>query len=148
MDNDEPRCRLAKPTTYLIQKEIIMAKDQTRPLRPAQLAADREAFDALQGMETYAPANQELTTAKVEAKRDRLDDLQRDATQAQAEADAKRDAVTAAEWDFHNAMLEVNVQVEAQFGSNSNQFASLGNKKKSEYKSPTRRKPGGGGSSK
>lgn len=121
-----------------------MAKNQTRPLRPALLAADRDAFDALQGIENYTPANQAYTTEKIKALRDRVDEAQREATQAQAEADAKRDAETAAAWDFHNAMLGAKVQVEAQFGSNSDQVASLGIKKKSEYKSPKRRKPGGG----
>ena len=125
-----------------------MAKNQTRRVLSAQLAADREAFDALQGIDNYAPANPAYTTQAIKALRDRLDEAQREATQAQAEADAKRAAETAAEWDFHNAMLGAKVQVNAQFGSNSDQVASLGIKKKSEYKSPTRRKPGGGGTSK
>ena len=125
-----------------------MAKNQTRRILSAQLAADREAFDALQGIDGYAPANPAYTTEKIKALHDRVDEAQREATQAQAEADAKRAAVTAAEWEFHNAMLGTKVQVDAQFGSNSDQVASLGMKKKSEYKSPTRRKPGGGGESK
>lgn len=121
-----------------------MAKDQTRPLRPALLAADRDAFDALQGMENYAPANQAYTVASIKALRDRVDEAQREATQAEAEANAKRDAEVAAAWAFHNAMLDAKVQVHAQFGANSDQVASLGRKKKSEYKSPARRKKGGG----
>src|SRR5947209_1687167 len=125
-----------------------MAKNQTRRLPSALLAADREAFDALQGIENYAPANTAYTTEKIKALHERMDEAQREATQAQADADAKRAAETAAEWDFHNAMLVAKVQVDAQFGSNSDQVASLGVKKKSEYKSPSRRKPGGGGASK
>ena len=122
-----------------------MAKNQTRRVLSAQLAADREAFDALQGIENYAPANPVYTTEAIKTLRDRLDEALREATQAQAEADAKRAAATAAEWDFHNAMLGAKVQVDAQFGPNSDQVASVGLKKKSEYKSPTRRKSGGGG---
>ena len=122
-----------------------MAKNQTRRVLSAQLAADREAFDALQGIDDYAPANQAYTTEAIKALRDRLDEALREATQAQADADAKRAALMAAEWEFHNAMLNTKVQVDAQFGSNSDQVASLGMKKKSEYKSPTRRKSGGGG---
>jgi hypothetical protein len=125
-----------------------MAKNETRPLRPAQLAADRNAFDALQGIENYTPANPAYTAEKIKALHDRVDEAQREATQAQAEADAKRAAATAAEWEFHNAMLNTKVQVDAQFGSNSDQVASLGMKKKSEYKSPTRRKQVGGVASK
>jgi hypothetical protein len=125
-----------------------MAKDETRPLRPAQLAADREAFDALQGIDGYAPANPAYTTEKIKALHDRMDEAQREATQAQAEADAKRAAAMAAAWAFHNAMLDAKVQVDAQFGSNSDQVAAVGLKKKSEYKSPARRKQVGGVASK
>ena len=117
-----------------------MAKNQTRRITSPVLGADREAFDALQGITSYAPANQAYKTEAVKAARDRMDGLLRDATQAEATAAAKRDAATAAEWDFHNAMLGAKVQVEAQFGSDSDEFASLGMKKKSDYKSPTRRR--------
>jgi hypothetical protein len=122
-----------------------MTKNQTRPVRPALLAADRDAFDALQGIGNYAPANQAYTVANIKALRDRPDEAQREATQAQAEADAKRDAEIAAAWEFHNAILGAKVQVNAQFGPNSDQVASVGLKKKSEYKSPARRKSGNGG---
>lgn len=121
-----------------------MAKNETRRLRPAQLAADRDAFDALQGITNYAPANAAYTVTNIKALRDRVDEAQREATQAQAEADAKRDAEIAATWAFHNAMLDAKVQVNAQFGPNSNEVASLGVKKRSEYKSPTRNKKGNG----
>jgi hypothetical protein len=120
-----------------------MAKNETRRLTSAVLGADREAFDALQGITTYAPANQAYKTETIRAVRERMDDALREATQAEAAASARRDAATAAEWEFHNAMLGANTQVEAQFGPNSDEYASLGNKKKSEYKSPSRsRKPG------
>lgn len=69
-----------------------------------------------------------------------MDDLQREAIQAEAAAEAKRAAANAGEWEFHNAILGAKVQVEAQFGSDSDELASLGLKKKSEYKTPSRRK--------
>ena len=122
-----------------------MAKNQTRRIPSAQLAADREAFDALQGITNYAPANQAYTTEKIKALRDNVDVLQREATQAEAAAAAKRDALTAGEWEFHNAVLGAKMQVGAQFGPNSDEVASLGIKKKSEYRSPVRRKPPTGG---
>ena len=117
-----------------------MAKNQTRRITSAVLGADREAFDALQGIAGYAPANPAFKTEAVKAARDRMDDLQREATQAEAAASAKRDAATAAEWDFHNAMLGAKVQVEAQFGPDSEEFSSIGMKKRSDYKRPTRRR--------
>jgi hypothetical protein len=115
-----------------------MAKNQTRRVVSAVLSADRQAFDALQGITTYAPANPAYTTAAIKAARDRMDDAQRAATQAEAAADAARDNSTAAEWEFHNVMLGADIQVKAQFGPDSDEYASLGNKKKSQYKTPTR----------
>lgn len=119
-----------------------MAKNQTRRIASGVLSDDREAFDALQGITNYAPANQAYTTEKIKALRDRLDNALRESTQADAAADAKRAAANAAEWEFHNAMLGAKVQVEAQFGDDSDEVAALGLKKKSEYKSPARRKQG------
>lgn len=117
-----------------------MAKNQTRRITSAVLADDRKAFDALQGIADYTPANQSYKTENIMAVRDHMDELLRDATQAEVAADAKRDAANAAEWEFHNAMLGAKVQVEAQFGSDSDEVAALGLKKKSEYKSPSRRR--------
>ena len=109
-----------------------MAKNETRRITSAVMSVDREAFDALQGITNYAPANQAYKTEAIKAARDRVDDLQRELTQAEAAADAKRAALTAAEWEFHNAMLAAKVQVEAQFGPNSDEYASLKLKKKAE----------------
>lgn len=117
-----------------------MAKNQTRRIASNVLSDDRRAFDALQGIANYAPANPAYKTETIKAVRDRMDDAQRDATQSEAVAEAKRAAATAAEWEFHNVMLGANIQVEAQFGDDSDEYAALGNKKKSEYKTPTRRK--------
>jgi hypothetical protein len=125
-----------------------MAKDQTRRVPPSALNDDREAFDALQGITNYAPANAAYKTEAIKAARDRMDEAQRELTQADAVVDAKRSALAAAQWEFHNGMLGAKVQVEAQFGSDSDEYASLKMKKKSEYKSPSRRSGGGGAAAK
>jgi hypothetical protein len=117
-----------------------MAKNQTRRIASGVLSEDRKAFDALQGITTYAPANLAYKTETIKAARDRMDNVLREATQADATAEAKRAAANTAEWEFHNIMLGANTQVEAQFGDDSDEYAALGNKKKSEYKTPTRRK--------
>ena len=57
-----------------------MAKNETRRIPSALLSADREAFDALQGIDNYTPANAAYTTASIKALHDRMDDLQREAT--------------------------------------------------------------------
>lgn len=106
-----------------------MAKNQTRRIASGALSEDRDSFDALQGIANYLPANPGYTVEKIEAVRDRMDDLLRDATQAEAAADAKRAAANAAEWEFHNAILGAKTQVTAQFGADSDQVAALGLKK-------------------
>ena len=90
-----------------------MAKNQTRRIASGVLSDDREAFDALQGITAYAPANQAYKTETIKAARDHMDDLLRKATQAEATADAKRAAANASEWEFHNAILGAKVQVGA-----------------------------------
>jgi hypothetical protein len=117
-----------------------MAKKQTRRMTFGVLSADRKAFAALQGIAGYAPANQTYTTENIRAVRDRMDDLQREAIQAEVVASAKRDAANAGEWEFHNAVLGAKTQVMAQFGPDSNELQALGLKKKSEYKTRARRK--------
>ena len=117
-----------------------MAKNQTRRLTFAVLSADREAFAALQAIADYAPANEAYKIENIKAARDRMDDSQREAIQAEVAAAAKRDTANASEWEFHNAILGAKLQVAAQFGSDSDEIAALGLKKKSEYKRPTRRK--------
>jgi hypothetical protein len=118
-----------------------MAKKRTRRMTFGVLSADRKAFAALQGIKDYAPANQSYQIEAIKDVRDRMDVLQREAIQAEAVAAAKRDEATAGEWEFHNAMLGAKMQVTAQFGDDSNELAALGLKKKSEYKTRTRRKP-------
>lgn len=120
-----------------------MAKNQTRRVTPAVLSEDREAFDALQGITTYAPANPAYKVETIRAARERIDETQRELTQAETVVDAKRAALTAAQWEFHNSMLGAKVQVEAQFGPNSDEYASLKLKKKSEYKTPSRSRKSG-----
>ena len=44
----------------------------------------------------------------------------------------------AAEWAFHNKLLEVDDQVVAQYGRDSNEAQAVGRKKESERKSPRR----------
>ncbi|MDT5269397.1 MAG: hypothetical protein QOH49_1583 [Acidobacteriota bacterium] len=60
-------------------------------------------------------------------------------TQAAAALATARDLAAETEWEFHNVMIDAKTQVEAQFGSNSNELQSLGRKKKSERARPTRR---------
>jgi hypothetical protein len=109
-------------------------------MTPAQLQADKDAFDALQAIPNYAPANPAYTVNAITAKRQAMHDKQAAETQANAAAAAARDDSTSGEWDFHDAVLGAKDQVAAQFGKDSNEYQSLGLKKKSEYAKATTRK--------
>jgi hypothetical protein len=116
-----------------------MASNPTRRIPPATLQADLESFAALQAIADYAPANSAYTTAAITAARQSMEARQTAETQAAAAYDSARDAATAGEWEFHNAITGAKTQVEAQYGPNSDQIQSLGRKKKSEYAKPARR---------
>lgn len=116
-----------------------MANTQSRRVTSAYLTADVQAHDALQAMADYAPANPTYKLSELTSKRQNMEDKQRAETQAAAAAAAARDIATAAEWEFHNAMLGAKEQVIAQYGKDSTNLQSLGLKRKSEYKAPKRK---------
>ena len=62
------------------------------------------------------------------------------AAQKKAESDAARDNEVASQWAFHDYILGARTQVIAQYGDDSNEKQAVGLKKKSEYKSPTKKK--------
>ena len=55
--------------------------------------------------------------------------------------DAARDAADDSEYAFHNMILGAKIQVKAQFGESSDEFASLGMKKKVEFRRGRRTAP-------
>lgn len=120
-----------------------MAKNQTRRMAPSILQADKDAFNALKVINSYAPANPAYAVAAIEASRAVMEAKQAAETQAEAAFDAARDAATAAEWDYHNNILGATMQVAAQYGKDSDEYHALGKKKTSEYKAPQRKARGG-----
>lgn len=135
--------RSSRKTTFHLMQGEEMAKNETRRIQPTTLSKDRKGFAVLQAVTNYAPVNAAYSMDALRALRDRMEELQRAETQANVAAASARDDATEAEWKFHNAMLGVKTQVAAQYGPNSDELAGLGLKKRSEYKNPARRKPGG-----
>ena len=117
-----------------------MAKNETQRLRPGQLSEDKNAFSALQSISGYTPANAAFTVTAGTVKLNALHDLQAAEAQAEAALKAARDNAVAAEWDLHNFILGAKIQVAAQYGANSNEIQALGLKKKTEYKSPGKKR--------
>jgi hypothetical protein len=117
-----------------------MAKDETKRVRPVIVQEDRDALAAIKGFkgESYTPANDKFTLAKLQAGQDALVAAREIEVQKQNEADEARDKTVAAEWAFHNLMLGGKDQVKAQYGDDSDEYAGMGLKKKSEHEAPKR----------
>jgi hypothetical protein len=116
-----------------------MARNQSKRLPPAKIEADESGFTALQTITGYTPINPAYALDAVQAAHVELESLRRAEAQAAAAMAAARGSAVAKEWEFHNLMLGVKEQVIAQFGKDSGELQSLGLKRKSEYKPPTRK---------
>jgi hypothetical protein len=117
-----------------------MAKNETKRLRPAQVQTNKDSFAALKNIADYAPANPAYTVAKIQSSETGLNNKAQVESQANAAAAAARDDSVANEWEHHNLMLGARDQVVAQYGRDSNEAQAVGLKKKSEYKTPGRKK--------
>jgi hypothetical protein len=115
-----------------------MAKNETIRIRPAVLEADRASLAALQAVTGYAPSNPSLSAAALNTLKTELDAAKAAEAHAEALAAAARDDANAKEWAFHNAIIGMKDQVMAQFGRDSNEAQSVGRKKGSERKPPTK----------
>ena len=122
-----------------------MANNKTKRLRPSVLQADIDGFAALQVIAGYHPANAAFDAGNVESAKNTMETKQTEEVQKQTAAESARDDSVAAEWAFHDFMLGVKNQVKAQYGPDSNEYQSLGLKKKSEYRTGRRNSSGNSG---
>lgn len=118
-----------------------MALDHSKPLKPSIIAADRESVAAVQGITDYAPANSDYTTQSLLAAQAEMDAKAVAAAQAEAAFKTARDEAIVAAHRYHNKVVGMRDSVGAQYGKDSNQFQSVGRKKTTDYRKPTRRAP-------
>lgn len=111
-----------------------MANQRSKRVPKTVLQDDLYAYAALQAIANYTPSNDQYKLTNVTASQQSMQENQTIEVQKQAAADAARDAAAGSEWNFHDMMLGAKDQVKAQFGADSNEYQSLGLKKKSEYK--------------
>jgi hypothetical protein len=95
----------------------------------------------VQGITDYAPANSDYTTQSLLAAQTEMDAKAVTAAQAEAAYKTARDEATTAAHRYHNKVIGMRDSVGAQYGKDSNQFQSVGRKKTTEYRKPTRRAP-------
>ncbi|MDR0811136.1 MAG: hypothetical protein LBN23_02515 [Paludibacter sp.] len=115
-----------------------MEKD-TKRISPANLQKDAYTLNAVQGIAGYVPARQELALDKLLALQAAMQTAQRTEVQKEGELKAARDNAVKTEHALHEAMLAVKDQIRAQFGAASDEYQSIGLKKKTEYKPRTRK---------
>lgn len=106
------------------------------------LLKDRDSFDALKSVAGYDPSNTDFTVAKGQTALNGMNAGKEAEVQAEASAAAERDNSAQAEANFHAFVVGAKEQVIAQFGKDSNEVQAVGLKKKSEYKSPTKKNGG------
>jgi hypothetical protein len=117
-----------------------MAKNETKRIKPALLQTDKECFAAIETLGGYSPINARYELEALRKMRDHLSGAHEAETQAISAAAIARQNAMAKEWEFHNLMLGAKDQVVAQFGRDSNEAEAVGLKKKSDYKTRTRKK--------
>jgi hypothetical protein len=118
-----------------------MAFNESKRLAPLIRKMDEDAYHALSAFKNYQPANPACAREHLAKLRDEMRIAHEQEIRVENALAAARDASRAAEWCFHNAMLDVKAQVIAQYGVNSDEVQALGLKKKSERRKPGRRHP-------
>ena len=108
-------------------------------VRRQMLQSDLVAFDALQDMEGYDPAREELAIDRLTQLAAAMTAARTRETQERIDYEAARDQAAADEWAFHEAILGAKEQVRALFGSDSLQVQALGLTMKSKRKRPSQR---------
>ncbi len=107
---------------------------QARRLTKAKLAKTDAALTAIKQLPNYKPQRTAFGPTQNVAMMTSLQAAQDAEQQALSAYNAARDAANKAEWDAYNFSLTAAEQVMGQYGSDSDEYASLGYKKKSEYK--------------
>lgn len=111
-------------------------------ITPALLQADRDTLTAATVLADYAPRNPQFGIVSAETAKKRNDDARVRVLRARAELAAALDEERDSGVAFHAIAIGMRDEVMVQYGANSDQYASIGRKKKSERKRPTR-KPSG-----
>lgn len=114
-------------------------QDTNRRLTPLNLRKDIDAYHGLQTISGFTTARTEATPEAIQAAYEAMLAKQREETEKQAIFKAAADAARLAEWEFHNSVLAMKEAVKGQFGSDSDEAAAVGFKKKSERKRPQKK---------
>lgn len=111
-----------------------------RRLSPQILNQDKDSLNGFNTIHDYSTKRKEATPDALQQAYQTMLTLQQIETEKLALYRAASDAARLAEWEFHNAVLAMKEVVRGQFGADSDEAQSVGLKKKSERKRPSRAK--------
>ena len=114
---------------------------KTLRMAPAEVQEIRDLITALRAIPTYSPHDQGVTVAALEAKLTEREGKHTTERLKENEAAAARDATAASEVELRDLRKRARLQVAAQFGKDSDELATTGVKKESEYKKRGANKP-------
>ncbi|MBW4464832.1 MAG: hypothetical protein KME07_05245 [Pegethrix bostrychoides GSE-TBD4-15B] len=118
-----------------------MAPQNTSRRLAAQLL--NQDIDSLNGFNTiqgYSTKRQAATPEALQKAYQAMLAFQQAETEKLALYRAAADAARLAEWEFHNSVLAMKEVVRGQYGVDSDEAQSIGLKKKSDRKRPTRQR--------
>lgn len=110
-------------------------------MTPTELQGIRDMIAAVKAMTGYAPRDTDVTVAALETALSDWSARSATETQKENEAAAAQDATATVEAHLRDLRKRTNLQVAAQFGKNSDEYASLGLKKESEYQRRSPKNP-------
>jgi len=105
------------------------------------LRFDQELIVRLQELIDYRPANSAFSIEALIAANDAVQIAAQAEIRAEHALQQARSAAQQARLDLHHLVLGAKAQVVAQYGSDSPVLATVGLKRRSEYKTPVRRPP-------
>ncbi len=107
---------------------------ESKPLNPAKLEQTKKGLASLSSLKDYAPQRKEYGQDQLSIINNSLTEAYTAENNAKDAYDKARDAHVAAQWAAWNFYQGAGESVIGQYGANSDAYASLGYKKKSEYK--------------
>lgn len=116
-----------------------MAHDEETRLSKKIIEADKTTYDNLLAITGFVPVKKEFEIANGTKLSDTMTANRTKENQLVSALKTSKDNSKTSEWAFHNWILGAKGQIAAQFGDDSNEYQSLGLKKKSERKRPTRK---------
>jgi len=116
-----------------------MALNENRKPSPEHMKDDRATLLAIRELSDYAPVIPSLSIEALTALEQALIQAEQEELRLQKALAGARDTAATAAWALRNSILSAKASVLAQYGPDSNAVQSLGLKKKSDRRRPSRR---------